>query len=144
MREQDAVRHFHEVFGVGISEEPELPPGRLALRLALMDEELAEVREAIASGDVIKVAKELADLLYVTFGAGVEFGIPLHDVFTEVHRSNMSKLWSVSAATVAVADPDHEAASLEVITQSVVVRRADGKVLKPPTYQAPDIAALLG
>ena len=126
-----------------MSDVPGLPSERLSLRLALLEEELGEVRHAMDSGDVAEVAKELADLLYVTFGAGVEFGIPLHEVFAGVHRSNMSKLWSAAAATAAIADPAHEASSLEAIADGIVVRRADGKVLKPPTYQPPDIASLL-
>lgn len=38
------------------------------------------------------VAKELADLEYVTVGAGHEFAFDLDAVFAEVHSSNMSKL----------------------------------------------------
>ncbi len=143
MREQDAVREFHETFGVGIRDTPGLPSDRVDLRLALLEEELAEVRAAVVGGDVSEVAKELADLLYVTYGAAVEFGIPLHEVFAEVHRSNMAKLWSESEAATAVVSPDHAAASAEVTEGGSIVRRGDGKVLKPPDYQAPDLSGLL-
>lgn len=37
------------------------------------------------------ISKEIADLLYVTFGAALVFGIPIEAVIEEVHRSNMSK-----------------------------------------------------
>jgi len=33
----------------------------------------------------------LTDLLYVTYGSGVAFDLPLHAAFVEVHRSNMTK-----------------------------------------------------
>ncbi len=143
MQEQDSVRAFHESFGVGISPQPELPTDRVQLRMSLLDEELSEVRGAIESGDVVAVAKELADLLYVTFGAAVEFGIPLHEVFAAVHEQNMAKLWEPGAAAAAVAEPTHPAHSAVPARGGMVVRRADGKVLKPPGFGAPDIAAVL-
>ena len=44
--------------------------------------------------NLVNLAKELADLLYVTYGAAAKYGIPIDDIFREVHRSNMSKLGS--------------------------------------------------
>lgn len=54
-------------------------------------------------------------------GIAVNLGIPLNAVFTEVHRSNLSKLM-----------PDGS-----------VLRREDGKILKGPNYSPPDIACIL-
>jgi predicted HAD superfamily Cof-like phosphohydrolase len=71
--------------------------------------------------DLENYAKELADLVYVVYGAAIEHGIDLDAVFKEVHESNMSKAY-----------PDGS-----------VHFREDGKVLKGPHYKAPDIAALL-
>jgi HAD superfamily hydrolase (TIGR01509 family) len=81
---------------------------------------LAGLGEALRAGDdphaaYRAVAKELADVLYVTYGAADALGIDLPAVFVEVHRSNMSKR-----------DADGR-----------VLRRADGKVLKGPGYQPP-------
>lgn len=61
-------------------------------RLDLLKEELSELEEGIHSGDQIKVADALGDLLYVLVGTAIEFDIPLEEVFNEVHRSNMTKL----------------------------------------------------
>lgn len=63
-----------------------------------------------------KLAKELADLLYVTYGTAVSFGIPIDEVFDAVHRSNMSKL-----------------------VDGKPLLREDGKVLKGPNYQPPQL-----
>jgi predicted HAD superfamily Cof-like phosphohydrolase len=62
------------------------------LRCALIEEEAAEFRAAVEDGDIVAVADAIADLLYVVYGAALTFGIPAHAVFTEVHRSNMTKL----------------------------------------------------
>ena len=68
-----------------------------------------------------QVAKELADLLYVVYGAADSLGIPLDVAFREVHRSNMSKF-----------GPDGKA-----------IRRDDGKVLKGPNYSPADMSVTL-
>ncbi|MDX3260813.1 MazG nucleotide pyrophosphohydrolase domain-containing protein [Streptomyces sp. MI02-2A] len=70
-----------------------------------------------APGRYEALAKELADLLYVIYGTADLLEIPLEAVFAEVHRSNMSKV-----------RPD-----------GTVLRREDGKVLKPDTYREADV-----
>uniref|UniRef100_A0AAU3IBW5 Uncharacterized protein n=1 Tax=Streptomyces sp. NBC_01393 TaxID=2903851 RepID=A0AAU3IBW5_9ACTN len=63
------------------------------------------------------LAKELADVLYVIYGTADLLEIPLEAVFAEVHRSNMSKV-----------GPDGQ-----------VLRREDGKILKPTNYREADV-----
>ena len=53
---------------------------------------LAEFEEAIKARDLTQVADSLTDILYVTYGAGIAFGIDLDKCFDEVQKSNMSKL----------------------------------------------------
>ncbi len=86
-----------------------------ALRLSLIEEEFKEVLEEMNTFNKIKLAKELADLLYVVYGTAVSFGIPIDEVFDEVHRSNMSKL-----------------------VDGKPLKREDGKVLKGPNYTPPN------
>ena len=62
------------------------------LRLELIDEEVEELRVAVANRDMVEIADALTDILYVVYGAGHTFGIDLDDCFDEVHASNMSKL----------------------------------------------------
>jgi predicted HAD superfamily Cof-like phosphohydrolase len=119
------VRDFHQAFGLTVGATPQgrIPDAVRELRLRLLDEELAEYREAAASGDVVAVADALTDLAYVLFGTYVAHG--LQDVadalFDEVHRSNMSKL-----------DEDGRP-----------IYREDGKVLKSRLFSQPDLAAIL-
>lgn len=61
-----------------------------------------------------EIAKELADILVVTYGAADVFSIPLDDVLVAVHASNMTK--DFGAPT-----------------------RADGKILKGRSYRPPNL-----
>jgi len=86
------VRDFHKKFSVRQGRIGHLPPPeRAMLRVRLMTEELAELVEAMQKQDYMNVAKECADLLYVVYGTAFEYGLPIDEVFAEVHRSNMSK-----------------------------------------------------
>ncbi len=64
------------------------------LRLQLIVEECAEVAEAIADQELPELLKELCDLQYVVDGTFIAYGLDglKSEAFSEVHRSNMSKL----------------------------------------------------
>ena len=119
----EMVREFHRATGAHMPEEPTLAvaPEIRELRLRLISEELDELRVALASDDLTGTADALADLLYVTYGTALTFGIPIDDVFAEVHRANLAKF-------------DAPARSLE---------RGDRKVPKPPGWEPPDVAGVL-
>lgn len=98
----------------------------LELRQRLIEEEFKETMEAFAElradpdvhGEAYThLMRELADLLYVTYGTFVACGVDADAVFAEVHRANMHK------------------------TQGP--RREDGKVLKPADWQPPNVRAVL-
>jgi predicted HAD superfamily Cof-like phosphohydrolase len=86
------VTEFHEKhdFPVGNLAAGEDPKTDL-IRVHLIAEELGELALALAERDEAGVADALADLAYVTVGAAVAYGLPLAEVFSEVHRSNMTK-----------------------------------------------------
>ena len=65
--------------------------------------------------------KELADLVYVCYQYAENLGWDLDEALNRVHQSNMSKL-------------DEEGKP---------IRRQDGKILKGPNYQAPDLRDLV-
>ena len=118
-QEQQMVHQFHERFGLVRNNRPSVPGGNVhRLRTLLIEEELAEFRNAGESGDVVGVADALADLLYVVYGAAVEYGIDLESVFAEIHRSNMTK-------------------------DSRRGCRADGKVQKGEGYVPPDVRGVV-
>lgn len=114
----DAVKAFTEAFNqpVGVSLEND---DLIHLREMLIVEEYYEVMEELIQPhpDPAALTKELADLLYVVYGCAVTFGLPIDEVFERVHRSNMSKL-----------DDDGKP-----------IYREDGKVLKGPNYEKPNL-----
>jgi predicted HAD superfamily Cof-like phosphohydrolase len=115
------VRDFHQAFGQRIGEKPELPDiEERKLRIKLLDEEVFEYTDAEYADDLVEIADALADIIYIACGTAVSYGIPLDDVFDEVHRSNMAKL-----------------------VDGKVIRRADGKIQKPEGWQPPDIKSIL-
>jgi predicted HAD superfamily Cof-like phosphohydrolase len=116
------VKEFHQAFGQRIGEKPELPdPAERDLRVKLLREEFREYIDAETDHDLVEIADALADIIYIACGTAVSYGIPLDDVFAEVHRSNMAKL-----------------------VDGKVIRRADGKVKKPEGWTPPDVKGILG
>ncbi len=113
-----AVRAFHAAIGAAGPAAPAIPdPTTVALRRTLLHEEYTELLQAIDSGDLAAIAGEAIDLLYVTYGLCMAYGIDADAVFSEVHRANLAK----------AAGP----------------QRPDGKQLKPTGWTPPDIAAVL-
>lgn len=113
------VREFHDAFGV----ERGLTDQIRELRARLIAEEAQEAVDALKAEPLDReaVAKELADLLVVTYGTADVLGIDLDAAFRRVHESNMSKL-----------GPD-----------GTPVRRSDGKILKGPSYQPPNLSGVV-
>lgn len=110
------VVEFHRVV-VGIPDSPVPQIRRPELRAALIEEEATETVEAIRRGDLIEAIDGMCDLLAVVYGTAAEFGIDLEPFWDEVHRTNMEK----AGGPV----------------------REDGKRLKPPGWQPPNIARVL-
>jgi predicted HAD superfamily Cof-like phosphohydrolase len=115
---QMMVEAFHRMFDIVVQQTPTLVDDRTrALRERLIHEEFEELKEAMAKNDLIAIAKEMADLLYVVYGTAVSYGIDMEPVFREVHRSNMSKVGGY--------------------------KREDGKWVKPTTYSPAAIEPIL-
>jgi predicted HAD superfamily Cof-like phosphohydrolase len=129
-----AVANFHRAFSVRRSDgTPQSTFELLRTRIDLITEEFSETAEAI--DDLLwrteeeqwpaegwgHLAKELADLLYVTLGTAELLGIPMSKTFAAVHESNMSKLGADGRP----------------------ILRADGKVLKGPNYRPADLSLVV-
>lgn len=114
----EQVAEFHAAFGVPAQDIPKLPSGeRLKLRVNLILEEAAELVCAAMDRDMVAIADALADLDYVVEGMRKELGIDGEPIAREVHRKNMAKTGGKC--------------------------RADGKILKPPGWEPPNIGLLL-
>lgn len=91
------------------------------MQLALIAEEFEELRTAINNEPYENELKELADLVYVCFQFAENMEWDLEEALDRVHKSNMSKLG----------------------LDGKPIRRADGKVLKGPQYQPPNLTDLV-
>ena len=87
------VKNFMITFGQEVKDKPKFPNDKIKqLRYDLIKEELDELEKAMKTNNLKEIADALTDILYVTYGAGHAYGIDLDKCFTEVQRSNMSKL----------------------------------------------------
>lgn len=108
--------------GQSTSEVPTFPDDiTRQLRIDLIREEfIDELIPAMEEENMVEIADALADILYVVYGTAIAYGIPIDEVFDEVHSSNLSKFENGSP-----------------------VRREDGKILKGKNYFKPDIEKIL-
>jgi predicted HAD superfamily Cof-like phosphohydrolase len=145
------VAEFHTTFGAPILANPTIPSAeRCALRVSLLQEELDELKEAIAANDLVEIADALCDLQYVLSGAVLEFGLGdrFVDLFNEVQRSNMSKACqSLEEAEYTVKFyQDKDGTEAEIKEENglwKVYRKSDNKVLKSINYSPADLVSLL-
>lgn len=87
------VRAFHRKFSVPTRERPsQIPEPERRMRIRLIREEADELIEAIEANDPIRVAGEAVDLIYVTIGTLVSFGVRALPVWREVQAANMRKV----------------------------------------------------
>ena len=112
---QQDVFKFHVAFDLAVGETPGLR-GEM-LRGRLIQEEIRETTRAIRTNDLPGAVDGIVDSIYVLIGSAITFGVNLDPIWDAVQRANMAKLGGPI--------------------------RADGKVMKPPGWQAPDVAALL-
>ena len=92
--------------------------------------------------NMVEVADGIADLIYVALGAALEFGIDIEPIFNEVHRSNMSKAWSTEEVEKGLPD-GVSAHEIEGLFPMWCVKRADGKILKSPSYSPANVRKVL-
>jgi predicted HAD superfamily Cof-like phosphohydrolase len=124
-KQLNAVKLFHETYGLGVSTEIKADLGALKneLRFNLMKEENEEYLEAVQNNDIVEIADALGDMLYILCGTILEHGLQhkIEAVFDEIQRSNMSKLGE----------------------DGKPIYREDGKVMKGPNYFKPNFSDIL-
>jgi predicted HAD superfamily Cof-like phosphohydrolase len=88
----------------------------------LIDEEVTELKEAIAAGDQVEILDALEDIMVVTAGAMHSAGMDGEGGWKEVMSTNFAKI-------------DRETGKVR--------KREDGKVLKPVGWTPPDLKPFL-
>jgi predicted HAD superfamily Cof-like phosphohydrolase len=133
--QQNLVARFMESFGQPFPSEPTMPkPGVITLRYDLIKEEADEL---LFAETLVEYLDAICDLLYVVYGAANAAGLNavlVEAAFLEVHRSNMSKLWT-QAEKDAYKDGDMQWTPR--FDQWIAKR--DGKVIKSPSYSPADL-----
>jgi predicted HAD superfamily Cof-like phosphohydrolase len=115
------VIQFERANGTNLSEGPPAitDPETVLFCNDLVTEETDEFFEAMADGDLPKIADGIADSIWVLCVTAIRLGIDLPSVWEEVRRTNMAKFGPGSR------------------------RREDGKLLKPPGWIAPNLERAL-
>tara|TARA_Y100000389_G_scaffold107299_1_gene104292 strand:+ start:165 stop:521 length:357 start_codon:yes stop_codon:yes gene_type:complete len=109
-----------ERFGSACDQEPS--EANYKMYLDLIREETDELEEAIQDNDKVEQLDALIDILVVTMGAVRAAGWDGEAAWKEVMDTNFAKI-----------DPD----------TGKVIKRADGKVLKPEGWKAPQLAQFI-
>jgi predicted HAD superfamily Cof-like phosphohydrolase len=157
-RPQDLVREFHTAFNLPVRDTPQadgIDSDERALRTSLVLEEMAELvcamwgygderkladafagavrdhafaqrrqgqLDGLPVGGLVPVARECADVLTVVYGTALHYGFDLDAAMVEVTAANMRKLGP----------------------EGKPVYQSKTKVLKPPGWEPPDVAAAIG
>jgi len=147
----NSVKKFHDLFNAYVWNKPHIPAKEIAeFRVRLLQEELDELKEAIANNDLVEVADALTDIQYVLSGAVLSFWMQdiCNDLFEEVQFSNMSKACkSMEEAEATVEYYKNERDTEGYIKQQgelfLVYRKSDDKVLKSVNYHQADLAPII-
>lgn len=92
------------------------------LYVNLIREEYKELEEAVAAKDEVEILDACMDLLWVTIGLCHMKGYDIYGAWDELTENNFSKIDPVTGK---------------------VLRREDGKILKPESWTAPDFSPYL-
>ena len=90
--------------------------------LGLIDEEYDELLDAVVAEDKVEQLDALVDILVVTIGAIRAAGWDAESAWKEVMNTNFAKI-----------NPD----------TGKVIKRVDGKVLKPEGWKAPELSQFI-
>ena len=118
-----SLLEFNQAFDIPKLDSPDIgPEDMIEFRIKLLREEVEEYAEAARAGDMVEILDALADIGYILAGTIINHGMQhiYDDAFNEVHRSNMAKL-----------------------VDGKVLRREDGKVMKPEGWTPPQLAQFL-
>lgn len=105
------------------------------------------------------VADALCDIQYFVDGTANAYGLDLEEFFDAVHEANMHKLWSscdlqkmesgwsATAVTVTYSNriprDKQDSEAPEPVRTMFIVKRPDGKVMKPPGFRSPVLSDIV-
>lgn len=114
------LRSMFAAFEQALPERPGFPDeATVRLRVKLLREEVQETLDAVKARDLVEVADGCIDVVVVTLGMLLAFGIDPRPIWDEVMRTNFAKV------------------------EGGIQRSSDGKVMKPAGWVGPDLHAAL-
>lgn len=142
------VERWSEVFSLPINKKPELLPERENdLAIKLIDEELAEVKKALAEDNLTEMVDGFGDLLWVVVRAMQSAGVDVDKTISAIYDSNMSKLATskeeAEQSVAKYAEQGVEADYTKVGKKYYkIFRKSDNKVLKSVNFAVPNFKEL--
>jgi predicted HAD superfamily Cof-like phosphohydrolase len=113
---------FEDVNKFGTACDQPASPENYRMYIGLIDEEIDELTAALIAKDKLEQLDALVDILVVTVGAIRAAGWDGEAAWKEVMNTNFAKI-----------DPD----------TGKVIKREDGKVLKPEGWTAPELSQFI-
>jgi predicted HAD superfamily Cof-like phosphohydrolase len=142
------VEEFNVMMGKSYQNRstPTIDPKDAQFVIDFISEELDELKEAVATNDIVGILDALLDITYVSTGNGaLVFGLKdrFIDGYAEVQASNLSKICMTeedAIETVKVrSEQQGRPCHYEKVGDGYVVYRDDMKVMKSIKYFAPDL-----
>jgi predicted HAD superfamily Cof-like phosphohydrolase len=104
-----------------------------------------------AEPDLDEMVDAIGDIQVVNLGAACALGVDVQPVWDEIQHSNLSKRWAHCSKCdlelthlgggVFRHEPDFHHSYFDIVWK--LHKREDGKILKPPYYQAADITSVI-
>ena len=146
MRENAITKAYADVqkFNEICENLPDVDAESINLQISLCFEEMSEVIEAFEEGDIVNLAKEVADLQVTVFGLIQKMsaiGIDMNGVINEVCANNLEKF--IPQGKPLQYNEDYTA-SCNQKHKMWILKNAAGKVMKPSTYQKAEVSRFVG
>ena len=141
--QQQHVADFMRMAGQEVSKTPvniKLITARNRV-VYLLEECEAEYLESVQDDDIVGIADALGDSLYVLLGTANAHGIDLEPIFEEIHRSNMTKLWTWDECK----NMKHNEIVTRINSEERCYRVVNklGKLIKSPSYSPANLAPII-
>lgn len=120
-----------------------LRPSEIETRLETFARYFDKLKRCVDNWDEHKgwmIDSRIKSLVFWCISFSHACGIPIREVFDEIHRSNMDKLWDNSDVShIKTGWTVHRVPGIE----KSIVRSENGKIIKPPKWKGPNLSPIL-
>jgi len=144
----EKIEEWSKIFGLPIGEKPQIPSDKeVEFCLSLIEEELAELKEALAAKNLEGVCDATGDLVWVVVRLKLHFGLDPDKIMKAVSESNFSKADYYEQDAFGTFEK-YRMVGVEVVQKQVgnailTYRKSDGKLLKSINFQEPNFKECL-